>query len=160
MQVRLDNTKNTQTNLRRSSQKAGHSSASASLPRVSEHQSFYSIMDEVLPVQEEGNTDLNRLWKELPTVERQLLDHPSQRNLDNYRKAVMQIAKLTLKKNTSVKKIKKRNRNGDWVELTVVEFIDERLQQMVSLMHSEKNTAFTMLKTLDEIRGLLVDIRN
>ena len=120
--------------------------------------SFQKIMDEVLPPQNEKNISLNRLWKDLPQAERDLLDQQSQTNLEKYRKLIMQIAKTTIKKNTVLKKIRKKNKKGEWIELSVLSFIDKRLEDMVVILHSEQNSAFSILKAMEEIRGILVDI--
>ena len=152
MQIRLS----TETDLRRrSTQKAGSPSKGGG-PGPS---SFQSIMDEVLPPEQEANLDLNRLWKELPQAERGLLEHCSQENLERYRRIVIQVAKVTLKKNVSLKKIKQYKQQGKIVELSVVEYIDERLQKMLGLLRAPQNSAFAMLKSIEEIRGLLMDIR-
>ena len=120
--------------------------------------SFQEIMDGVLPIEEETNVNLHRLWQELPRLERMFLADYSEKSLSAYRNAVIQIAKLTLQKNVNLKKIRKLNKNKK-VELTLLEFLDERLQRMAILMFSPQNSAFSMLKILDEIRGILLDVR-
>ena len=153
MQIRLT----TETDLRRrNTQKTLSAAKGGAGPKAN---SFQSMMDEVLPPEQETNLDLNRLWKELPDVERDLLGHSSQENLDRYRKIVIQIAKMTLKKNVSFKKIKQRKAQGKWVELSVVEYVDERLQKMIGLLRAPQNSAFAMLKSIEEIRGILMDLR-
>ena len=96
---------------RRGTQKAGSSSISkgGGAPKAS---SFQSMMDEVLPPEKEANLDLNRLWKELPQAERELLDHSSSENLERYRRIVTQIAKVTLKKNVSFEKMTQHKGSG------------------------------------------------
>lgn len=120
---------------------------------------FHSILNEILPMQEEVNVDLNRLWKELPIAEKSFLRNPKQENLEHYRKIVVEIAKETIRKNTCLRKLKKKNSKGDLVELNLVEFIDIRLQKMVLLIHSPQNSAFALLRTIEEIRGILLDAR-
>lgn len=121
---------------------------------------FEEILDEVLPAERTGATgDLHSLWKSLPDAERELMNHPSNANLYRYRDIVIAIARETLRRNTRVKKLRRRNRHGDVIELSVVEFVDERLQKMANLMHAPGNSAFLMLKTVEEIRGALLDVR-
>ena len=43
--------------------------------------------------------------------------------------------------------------------MSVVEFIDERLQKMAHMMTAPGNSAYFMLKTVEEIRGILLDVR-
>ncbi len=120
--------------------------------------SFQNMMDEVLPPQKEGNIDLNKLWKELPDTERNLIQNYSQENLQKYKSIIVQIAKLTLSKNVKVEMMKRNRSNQDQVVQSVIKVIDERLQKMVTLMHSPQNSAFTILRSIEEIRGLLINL--
>ncbi len=132
---------------------------SARIENPQQTSSFQVMMDEVLPLNEDSNIDLNRLWKALPQTERTLLEYPSPENLKIYQKLILQIANTTIKKNTLIRKMKKiRPNKGNQVELSVVSFIDKRLQNMANIMHSPKNSAFTILKNIEEIRGMLRDI--
>jgi len=38
--------------------------------------------------------------------------------------------------------------------------IDERLQKMALMMQARGNSAFSMLRTVEEIRGILLDMRD
>jgi uncharacterized protein len=126
--------------------------------------SFLNILADVLPT-ERAEGDLHSLWQELPGIERDLLDHPSDKNFKRYRERVQQIANETLRQNTSVSSIKSPLRgrpgqpSGEKVH-NVVKILDERLQKMALLMLSKNNSAFNLLKSVDEIRGLLLDIRD
>ena len=153
MQVRLT----TDTNYRRS--KGG----SISRPEKSEgvaRSPFLQILDEVLPPEKVGaDGDLHELWQELPDVERELLNHPSNENLRRYRDVALGIARATLRRNARVKKIRRRNRKGEMIELSLVEFVDDRLQKMAHMLSAPGNSAWFMLKTVEEIRGMLLDVR-
>jgi uncharacterized protein YaaR (DUF327 family) len=140
--------------------KAASPSASASEKKEKAKSPFQSILDEVLPVGDLTNIELHELWDRLPGAERNLLDHPSERNLVEYRELVRSIANATLKKNIKVVKMDRRSRNGEKMELRVIRILDERLQQMVRMMQSSRNSAFQMMKTMGEIRGLLFDMRD
>ena len=120
---------------------------------------FEQILNEVLPAGGPSTGDLHQFWQDLPWAERSLLDHPSEENLQNYRRIVLGIARETLRANTRLRKITRRNRAGEELQLTVVEFIDERLQRMANMIHSKRNSAFQLLKTVEEIRGVLFDAR-
>jgi hypothetical protein len=120
---------------------------------------FQQILDDILPPERIDARDLNHLWSDLPEAERQLLAKASEENLKRYRDLVFAIARETLKRNTRIKKIRRKTRSGDTVELTVVEFLDDRLQKMANLIHAPGNSAFQMLKTVEEIRGALIDVR-
>ncbi|MCR9142554.1 MAG: YaaR family protein [bacterium] len=136
---------------------AGSTSAAAPVEAV--RSPFLQILDEILPVHQTGTADLHTLWKQLPELERELMDHPSNANLARYKELVIAIARETLRKNTRVKKIRRKNRKGEMIELSVVEFIDDRLQKMAHMMTAPGNSAYFMLKTVEEIRGALLDVR-
>ncbi|MCB1309625.1 MAG: DUF327 family protein [Leptospiraceae bacterium] len=120
---------------------------------------FQSLLEEVLPPDDNEAVDLHRLWEKLPDAERDFLANPTDAHLETYREVVKNIAAITLRRNTRVQKVKRRNRNGEMVELSVLEIIDERLQKMAHLMQSPGNSAFQLLKTVEEIRGILLDVR-
>ncbi len=162
MQVRTLSTNDRE--LRRRTGKSGTREGSAasrtSATAPVQKSPFEEILDEVLPAERAGApNDLHSLWKSLPDAERELMDHPSNANLYRYRDLVIAIARETLRRNARVKKLRRRNRHGDVIELSIVEFVDERLQKMANLMHAPGNSAFLMLKTVEEIRGALLDVR-
>ncbi|MBI3394881.1 MAG: YaaR family protein [Spirochaetia bacterium] len=127
--------------------------------------SFLNILEEVLPADSEG-ADLHGLWEELPSIERDLLDHPSNQNFKRYRERIQKIGRETLRRNTKVAALKSAMRRkpgqpspGDKVH-SVLQVLDERLQKMALLMLSKNNSAIALLKSVEEIRGLLLDIRD
>jgi len=150
-----------QTPLQRKSQKGASSTTSASAETGSKSNSpFIEILEEILPSHSDESTELNQLWQQLPDIERQLVAEISNENLDNYKQLVKKIAELTLKKNLRTKKISRKGRNGNGVELTVVEIVNEKLEKMTRLIYSPSNSAFSILKSIEDIRGLLLDRRN
>ncbi len=146
------------TETERRQNRAARSTASSSQKRVASD-SFQSLLNNVLPPEKESNYSLNQLWQQLPSAEKELLADPNDKNLAKYRQIVVNIARQTLAKNIRSKKMHRRDQKGRKVELTVIEVIDERLQQMATLMHSLHNSAFNLFKKLEEIRGLLLDQR-
>lgn len=118
---------------------------------------FLSILEEVLPT-DSNNGPLQQLWENLPGLERDLLDHPSNENFRKYRETVREIAKETLRINVQAKKLQFKRRSQEY-EHTVIHVIDQRLQKMALVMLSPENSAFALLKSVEEIRGLLLDMR-
>lgn len=155
MQVRLT----TDTDLRKRNANRKKDSAAAAPPAM-QKTPFLEILDEVLPAETPQNDELHGLWSSLPDAEKRLLEQPSEFNLKTYRDTVRSIARLTLKQNMRVKKIQRRTRQGEMVELNTVEILDDRLQKMALMMQSKNNSAFSLMARLDEIRGLLIDLRD
>jgi len=121
---------------------------------------FLDILKEVLPVQDDDSRELHELWAGLPSAEKDLLEKSSEENLKKYRNLVRRIALDTIKKNVRIKSLKRKSsHSGETIEMKVVDVIDERLQKMALLMHSPGNSAFAMLRAMDEIRGMLLDLR-
>ena len=140
--------------------KKGAAGAGAALAGIEAARSpFQQILQEVLPAESAQQRDLQELWQELPDTEKELLEHPSDRNLRRYRELVIKIARATLQQNTRVRKVRRRNSRGETVELSVVEFINARLQKMAETILHPQNSAFHLLKTVEEIRGVLLDVR-
>lgn len=120
---------------------------------------FLEILEEVLPQKQVENRDLHELWSDLPGAEKDLINHPSEENLNRYRDLVIGIARATLARNVHVKKLRRKNSQGETVELNVVQVVDQRIQKMAIMMHSRGNSAFNILRTVEEIRGILFDAR-
>ena len=120
---------------------------------------FLEILEEVLPQERVENRDLHELWSGLPEAEKDLINHPSEENLKRYRELVIGIARATLARNVHVKKLRRKNSHGETVELNVVQVVDQRIQKMAIMMHSRGNSAFNILRTVEEIRGILFDAR-
>lgn len=149
----------TDRDLRRTQRRKSSSDSKATTAVGQEVSGFQEILDSVLPQETIESRDLHRLWSELPNLERQLIEDQSPENLKVYRELVKAIANQLLKDNVKVAKLKRRVKGGD-VELSVVQIIDERLHRMMIMLQSNENTAFQILRNLDEIRGLLMDLRS
>ncbi len=152
MQVKLT----TDTNFQKRDKKK---SSPVSSPDAPSRSPFLTILDEVLPSHQEESRDLHQLWSQLPDLEKELLDNPSEANLTAYRETVRSIARQTLDRNVKLKKIHRRTRLGETVELNAIQVLDDRLHRMALMMQSRNNSAFQLLRQMEEIRGLLLDLR-
>lgn len=139
-----------------------HSSKTAAAGSASKEKvqsPFLDILNQVLPPDIPENADLHDLWSRLPDAERRLLESQSDENLAEYRELVKRITEKSLDYALKLKVMTKKNRKKDTIQLNLVEIIDEKLHKMALMIQSRKNTAFSILKALDEIRGLLLDAR-
>ena len=156
MQVRT----NYGDDLKRTGSRKGHKSTATGWSTESKSSPFLDILNEVLPAETADAADLNRLWSELPDAEQGLLNHPSQENLLYYKELVRKILSATLKLNTRVEIVNRKGKGtGEKVELRYVKIIDERIDQMAGLIRSKRNAAFGLLKALEGVRGILLDLR-
>lgn len=121
-------------------------------------QSFLEILESIVPASGENTKELNELWKDLPDLEKKLISDPNHKNLNEYKEHIKQIASLILKKNYKIQQAPLRGRN-DQRDIRFVKIVDEKLDILARTMFSPSNSAFTILKQLDEIRGLLIDVK-
>ncbi|MBP9162902.1 MAG: DUF327 family protein [Leptospiraceae bacterium] len=120
--------------------------------------SFLSILESIVPSDREDTREINELWQKLPEMEKRFLNTPSQENLQEYKKLVKDITNTILKNNTQLSQAKQRGRNDKKILMTV-KILDENIQILASTMLSPQNSAFSLLKQLERIRGLLMDLK-
>ncbi|PKA27834.1 hypothetical protein CH381_02830 [Leptospira sp. mixed culture ATI2-C-A1] len=132
--------------------------ATSFVPVDEAKQSFLEILESIVPAGKEETRELNELWKDLPDLEKALIKDPNHKNLESYKKHIKQIAELILKKNYKVMQAPQRGRN-DQKDIRYVKVVDEKLDLLAKTMFSPNNSAFVILKQLDEIRGLLIDLK-
>ncbi|AOP35792.1 hypothetical protein A0128_19280 [Leptospira tipperaryensis] len=121
--------------------------------------SFLDILEEIVPSGSETTKDLNALWRDLPEIEKRFLDLPSIGNLETYQKHVQAITKAVIDQNMRVETLSRRMKGEAKKIYHVVKIIDEKIQILAELIMNEGNSAFKLLKSLTDIRGLLLDIQ-
>ncbi|AXR67547.1 YaaR family protein [Leptospira mayottensis] len=121
--------------------------------------SFLDILEEIVPSGSETTKDLNALWRELPDIEKRFLDLPSIENLEAYQKHIQAITKAVIDQNMRVETLSRRMKGEAKKIYHVVKIIDEKIQILAELIMNEGNSAFKLLKSLTDIRGLLLDIQ-
>ncbi|MDI7163702.1 YaaR family protein [Leptospira santarosai] len=121
--------------------------------------SFLDILEEIVPSGSETTKDLNSLWRELPDIEKKFLDLPSIGNLEIYQKHIKAITKAVIDQNMRVETLSRRMKGETKKIYHVVKIIDEKIQILAELIMNEGNSAFKLLKSLTDIRGLLLDIQ-
>lgn len=129
-----------------------------------ENSSFLEILESVLPSDGESTKDLNDLWKDLPQKEKSLIEKRTNEALELYKSHIRNILKLSLEKNTKLitiegrKRLHSLNRTVESQE-RYVKILDEKLHLLTQMLVSKDNSAFQILKTLEDIRGLLYDLK-
>ena len=97
-------------------------------------------------------------WQKLPEMEKRFLASPSLENMNEYKKLVKDITNTILKNNTELTQARQRGRNDKKILMTV-KILDENIQILASTMLSPQNSAFSLLKQIERIRGLLMDLK-
>lgn len=123
-----------------------------------ENNSFLSLLEAIAPSSKEETKEINELWRQLPQIEKDFLSRPNNENLNRYKNLVKDITNLILKNNVEIVQARRRGRHDKKILLTV-KVIDENLQILATTMLSPSNSAFSLLKQIEKIRGLLMDLK-
>lgn len=119
--------------------------------------SFLDILEQIVPSHREETREINELWQKLPDAEKNFLKEPNRHNLETYKILVKDITNAILKSNTELVQAKQRGRMDKKILMTV-KVIDENIQILAMTMLNPANSAFNLLKQIEKIRGLLLDL--
>lgn len=115
---------------------------------------FDSALDEVIEQAFEG--DFDRLMGDLGEQERRFLDTQSLYELQQYKQLLQKILKLVMDQSFEPVMIQRRRR--DRADYLVVNTINGKVEELFRALASPDNKAYSLMKTLEEIRGLLCDL--
>lgn len=102
---------------------------------------------------------IEELMTDLQDQEKRFLDSQSLYELEKYKALIKKILKMILENGFSSRKLDltSREKRMGKAEKTVIEKIDENLIKL-SQMITRSSDAFDLLKTIEEIRGLIFDL--
>ncbi len=143
------------TNMRRQAKGGIKSRKKAGVDSVSS--SFASEL--VKTVQTEYYGTVEELLEDLKEQEKRFLDQQSHYELERYKSLVKKILKMILEKGFENRSLEltARDKRLSRGEMSVVNKIDENLIKL-SQMVTRSSDAFNLLKTIEEIRGLVFDL--
>ena len=120
----------------------------------SKEKTFQAELKQVVSVDLEGS--LEEILGELQDQEKRFMDQQTPWEMNRYKAMVQKILKMILDDSIVVHTIKRRRRDNraDW---TVAEVINGKLLEISEAL-TRGNTAFNTMKTMEEIRGLLLDL--
>lgn len=113
-----------------------------------------TTFDELLDI--EISSNIEDALADLKDQEKRFLDAQSFYELQKYRKLVQSILKLIMSEGFEVETIK-RPRKENKANILLVNCINEKILLLTKAV-TEHNKAFDLLKTIEEIRGLLLDL--
>jgi uncharacterized protein YaaR (DUF327 family) len=119
--------------------------------------SFLEILESIVTSTKEETREINSLWQKLPDIEKRFLKEPNQQNLNTYKSLVKDIVNAIMKNNMKLSQARQRGRTDKKILMTV-KIIDENIQILAMTMLNPANSAFSLLKQLERIRGLIMDI--
>jgi uncharacterized protein YaaR (DUF327 family) len=114
---------------------------------------FSSELSKTMTQDFEGTID--ELLGDLKEQEKRFLDQQTEYELNKYKALLHKVIKSILADGLR-EKVMKRKKKG-WGDLVVIEKIDEKLLDITTAI-TRKNKAFNFLKTIEEIRGLILDL--
>ena len=102
---------------------------------------------------------IEELMTDLKKQEKRFLNAQSMYELEVYKAMVKKILKMILDGGFKTRKLNRtyREANMNRAEKTVLDKIDENLIKL-SQMITKSNDAFNLMKTIEEIRGLILDL--
>lgn len=125
---------------------------------VKNQPTFLELLEAIVPSDKDETREINELWQKLPDIEKKFLNEPNSYNLAEYKKLVKDILDAIMKNNTTLSMARQRGRNDKKI-LMSVKVIDENIQLLAMTMLNPANSAFSLLKQIEKIRGLLMDIK-
>ncbi|TGK21109.1 DUF327 family protein [Leptospira fluminis] len=121
---------------------------------------FFELVENLLPYSQEKTRDLNSLLRDLPDAERNFLKSPTYENLNVYKKIVQSILREAMDRNARVETLRSRAKGGSEKMYQIVTVIDEKVQTLADFIIHPENSTFDLMKRMENIRGLLVDLMN
>jgi uncharacterized protein YaaR (DUF327 family) len=96
------------------------------------------------------------LMEDLKEQEKNFLERQTTYELNKYKSIVQKILKTILTDGFKSKKLKRSRR--DRADFIIVQDINKRLLEISKHITDNTNKAFNLLKKIDEIRGLILDL--
>jgi uncharacterized protein YaaR (DUF327 family) len=116
-------------------------------------ESFSSELAEAVIGNIEGT--IEEILDDLRDNEKKFLEYQSEYELMRYKATVQKILKLIIDESFRTKTLRSTKKN--WGDFTIIEKINSKLLEITEAV-TKKNKAFDLLKSIEEIRGLILDI--
>lgn len=117
--------------------------------------SFSSTLESV--VETETENAVQGLLDDLKDHERRFLDSQSLYELEKYKRKVKEILKM-ITDNGMETQVLRRRRSLNKADFVIIKQIDDKLHSLTKMISGPDNKAFSLMKQLEEIRGLILDL--
>jgi uncharacterized protein YaaR (DUF327 family) len=114
---------------------------------------FSSELHKTMALDIEGTID--ELMEDLKDQEKRFLEKQNDHELLRYKALVQKIIKQIIAEGLQEKTLKRKKKN--WGDYVIIEKINTKLLDLTSAI-TRQNKAFNLLKTIEEIRGLILDL--
>ena len=114
---------------------------------------FSSELSTAVTREIEGSVE--ELLENLKDQEKRFLRQQTEYEMNQYKALLQKVIKSILSEGLREKVLKRRKKN--WGDLVIIEKIDAKILEINESI-TRKNKAFNLLKTMEEIRGLILDL--
>ena len=115
---------------------------------------FESALHDVVAAETDRSVDA--LMNDLRDQERKFLDIQNLIELAKYKQLLQKILKLIMSDSFQCATVPRRRR--DRADFLIVKTINEKVEQLAKTLASSENKAFALMGTIEEIRGLILDL--
>ncbi len=114
---------------------------------------FSTELQKTMAIDIDGSID--ELMEDLKDQEKRFLDKQTEHELIRYKALVQKIIKQIIAEGLQEKTLKRTKKN--WGDYVIIEKINTKLLDLTNAI-TKQNKAFNLLKTIEEIRGLILDM--
>ena len=115
--------------------------------------SFSSELQKTMAEEFEGPID--KLMQDLKDQEKRFLEHQTENEMNRYKALIQKVIKSILAEGLKERTLKRKKKN--WGDYVIIDKINEKLLDLTDAI-TKQNKAFNLLKTMEEIRGLILDL--
>ena len=119
--------------------------------------SFESAVQEASSA--ETSQSVDALMNDLRDQEKKFLDTQSQYDLEKYKMLLRKILKMLTSDSYQAETFQRSRRSGKEPFL-IIRLINEKVDELGRILVSRENKAFALLRALEDIRGLILDLKN
>jgi uncharacterized protein YaaR (DUF327 family) len=114
---------------------------------------FSSELQKTMALELEGS--IEELLENLKDQEKRFLETQSEYEMNRYKALIQKIIKSILDEGLREKTLKRKKKN--WGDFVIIEKINTKILELTNAV-IKQNKAFNLLKTIEEIRGLILDL--
>jgi uncharacterized protein YaaR (DUF327 family) len=114
---------------------------------------FSSELQKTMAPDLEGT--IEELLEDLKDQEKRFLETQSEYEMNKYKALIQKIIKSILDEGLREKTLKRKKKN--WGDFVIIEKINTKILELTNAV-IKQNKAFNLLKTIEEIRGLILDL--
>lgn len=130
----------------------------AGRPSASSGPTFEASVQEAAAV--ETDQSVNALMNDLRDQERRFTDTQSMEEMVKYKQLLQKILKILSSNNYQFETLKRYQRGNTPPKqpFLIIKKINEKVDELARILVSSDNKAFALMRTVEEIRGLILDL--